>query len=193
MRVGHKGQLGVLVAVQLVVLLLVYFIAYRPTAGAIAKSEQELSELSGRQAELRKQLEANPAPAHDIAHYKAEIRRLENRIPPEFRVSWLSARIAEAMNKHGIDLRSASDWREGGRRPPVPDLKGLQKQMTVRCTARDLQAFLVQINKLPFAVIVEDLRVTRDQKWGTVSAEIRLATFVLRTRPLAPKSEVTKS
>lgn len=193
MKMGHKGQLGVLIGAQLVVLVVVYLAAYQPTAGAIADSERKLSELSGKQADLRKQLEANPAPANDIAHCQAEIRRLENRIPPESRVSWLSARIAEAMEQHRIDLRSASDWREGGRRPPVPDLKGLQKRMTVRCTARDLQAFLEQINRLPFVVIVEDLRVTRDQKWGTVSAQISLATFVLRAQPLAPKIEVTQS
>jgi Tfp pilus assembly protein PilO len=193
MKMGNKGQLALLIGVQCTVLVLVYLFAYQPSARLIAENERKLDELSVKQAELRKQLEANPAPANDIAHHQAEIRRLENRIPPESRVSWLSARIAEAMHTHRIDLRSASDWREGSQRPPVPALKGLQRNLTVRCTAEDLQAFLEHINKLPFVVIVESLSVTRDAKWGTVSANISLATFVLRAQPSAPRSEVTSS
>ena len=140
--------------------------------------------LSRKQAELCRLIQMSPNPEADAARARAGIKGLEQRIPPEGRVSWLSAQIADAMGRHHIDLRSATDWAEGGQ-SPGPELKRFQKTVTVRASAQDLQAFLEALNKLPFAVIVEDLTVTRDQKRGTVSANVGLATFVLRATPSA--------
>jgi|GEM_PF-4272110 len=185
MQIGYKARLGLLIVGQFVLIVGVTMFSYRPSVAAIDKAEAELRALSEKQAELCKLVEANPAPDTDIARTKAEIRQLENRMPPESRVSWLSARIADAMRENRIDMRSATHWAEGGEKPPVAELKRLQKDITVTGTAQNVQAFLEALNKLPFAVIVEDLQVVRDRKWGDVSANIKLATFVLRT-PAAP-------
>ena len=185
MKMGYKARLGLLIVGQLVLIVGVTMFSYRPSVAAIDKAEAELRRLSEKQAELCKLVEAHPTPEADIVRTKAEIRQLENRMPPESRVSWLSARIADAMRENHIDMRSATHWAQGGEEPPVAQLKRLQKDITVTGTAQNVQAFLEALNKLPFAVIVEDLRVVRDRKWGDVSADVKLATFVLRT-PAAP-------
>ncbi len=182
-KVEYKVRLALLVAVQAAVLLLVALVSYRPSVAAISDAQKKLTELSKRQDDLFKALKASPSPEADIERAQAEIRRLENRMPPESRVSWLSARIADAMQANQIDLRSATHWHEGGEAPPVPELKRLQKSITIHCTAGNLQAFLQAVNRLPFAVVVEDLEVRRNRQWGVVSAEIKLATFVLRVSP----------
>ena len=95
-------------------------------------------------------------------------------------MSWLSARIAHTMQEHGVDLRSASRWEDAGTHPAVPELKRLHKTVTIRCTAERLHTFLEALNRLSFVVVVENLSVMRDEELGAVSAEIELATFVLR-------------
>jgi hypothetical protein len=180
MKMGYQARLGLLILAQVVVLALVGVFAYGPSVSATRATDCQMAALTERQAELHQLLESLPNPEAAAAAARAEIERLENRMPPEWRVSWLSAQIADAMDRHHIDLRAATDWSEGGAPPPVPALKRLQKTVTLRCTARNLQAFLESVNELPFAVIVEDLEVRRDEKWGAVSATVRLATFVLR-------------
>ena len=180
MKLGYKPRLVLLIAAQLLALTLVALFSYHPSITAIRKVEEEIAALTEKQAELCRLIETDPDPGKDIAAAQAEIERLENRIPSESRVSWLSARLADAMRAHNIDLRSATNWTEAGEKPSERGLKRLQKTLTVRCSAKNLQAFLEAINQLSFVVIVQDLAVTRDQKWGAVSATIKLATFVLR-------------
>ena len=179
---GYKGRLALLIAGQLAVLAGIALFVYRPSLAEIDEVEMEISQMSSKQAELCTVLEQRPKPDADIARSMTEIEKLERRIPPESRVSWLSARIADTMQTHSIDLRSATQWSDGGQHPAVPELKRLKKSVSVRCTAQRLQAFLEAINKLSFLVIVEDLMVTRDRQWGAVSAKINLTTFVLRSR-----------
>jgi len=179
---GYKEKLGVLIAAQAVLLLAVTFLVYVPAVGTLREKDGELAELSKKQADLCKLVEESPNPEDEISRVKAEIQQLDNRMPPESRISWLSARIADAVAAHGVDLRSATHWKEGAGKPSMPELKRMEKTIAVRCPARSLQEFLEEINRLPFVVIVEDLNVLRDQEWGTVSADIRLATFVLRAR-----------
>ncbi len=193
MKIGHKGRLAFLIVVQLLALTLVGLFAYRPSVAAIRDTEERIAQLSQRQAGLCKLLEENPNPDAEMALAKAEIRRLENRMPPESRLSWLSARIAAVMAAHDVELRSATDWSEGRKKPPAAELKWLQKAVTVRCSGKDLQAFLQSLNKLSFVVVVEDLAVRRDQKCGTVSAEIKLGTFVLRARPTTRGNTVDRA
>ena len=185
---GYKGKLAVLLAAQAVGLLAVALLVYRPNIAAIDKAEENLTELSRNQADLCRLVKASPNPDAETAHAKAEMRRLDNRLPPESRVSWLSARIADALRANDIDLRSASRWAEAGKAPGTGELKRMRRTMTLRCPAKDLQAFLESLNKLPFAVVVDDLSVERRQNSGTVSANIKLATFVLRARPGASKT-----
>ncbi len=180
MKLGYKERLGALIAGQVALLVGVAAFTYAPSLRAIAGAQDKLEALSQKQTELCKLIEASPNPDADIAETQAQIRQLENRIPPESRVSWLSARIAELMNTHHLDLRSATDWSESSDRPTSAALKRLQKRISVRGTAENLQAFMESVSQLPFAVIVEDLDIRRDEQWGSVSAEIRLATFVLR-------------
>ena len=181
MKMGYKGRLAVLIAGQLAVLTGFALFAYQPGLAEIDKIEKDISQMSATQAELCTVLDKRPEPDEDIARSIAEIEKLERRIPPESRVSWLSARIADTMQTHSVDLRSATRWSDGGQHPAVPELKRLKKSVSVRCTPRQLQAFLEAINKLPFLVIVEDLMVIRDEQWGAVSADISLATFVLHS------------
>lgn len=181
MKMGYRGRLTMLIAGQLAVLTGFALFAYQPSLAEIDEVEREISLMSAKQAELRTVLERSPQPDEDIARCMAEIEKLERRIPPESRVSWLSARIANAMQAHGIDLRSATRWSDGGQHTAVPELKRLKKSVRVRCSPPKLQAFLETVNKLPFLVIVEDLMVIRDQQWGAVSANISLATFVLHS------------
>lgn len=180
MKMGYKTQLALLIAGQALLLALIAFFEYWPALAEIEDIEEDISVMSAEQADLCRTLEQRPNPDADIARSQAEIRRLERRIPPESRVSWLSARIADALRRHDVDLSSATCWADGGRHPAVPELKRLRKAVTVRCAAEKLQAFLETVNNLPFAVVVEDLSVTRDKEWGAVSARIELATFVLR-------------
>lgn len=186
MTMGYKGRLALLIAGQLMVLAGIALFSYRPSLAKIDEIEDEISAMSAKQAELCTVLAKMPQPEAEIARCLAEIEELERRMPPESRVSWLSARIADMMRAHSVDLRSASRWSDGGRHPAVPELKRLRKAVTVRCTAQNLQAFLEAINGLPFVVVVEDLMVTRDQNWGAVLANIRLATFVLRSKNAEP-------
>ena len=194
-KMDPKIRLALFIGIQVVALAGAAFFSYRPSVKAIDELDGEITRLSERQAALCKILKDCPNPEDEIAHLKAEIQQLENRIPPETRVSWLSACIADAMQEHSIDLRSATDWAEGGNPPPAPALKRLQKTINVLCTAEQLQAFLNAVNKLPFVVVVEELDVSRDKKWGTVSANIRLAAFVLRSAPpsAAPPSAAPPS
>ena len=197
MRLGYKGRLAVLVLAQVGLLALVALLVYAPTVAANAELQKQFSDRSAKQAELCDLVEAHPDPeagsaalaqgaCTDIAAVQAEIRQLENRMPPESRISWVSAQIAHMMRTHHMDLRSATDWTEGGPDPGAPALKRLRKTLTVRCAARDLQALLEALNRLSFAVVVEDLDVRRDPKPGAVSADIHLATFVLRAN--APRA-----
>jgi len=186
MRLGYKGRLAVLVLAQVGLLALVALLVYAPTVAANAELQKQFSDRSAKQAELCDLVEAHPDPEADIAAVQAEIRQLENRMPPESRISWVSAQIAHMMRTHHMDLRSATDWTEGGPDPGAPALKRLRKTLTVRCAARDLQALLEALNRLSFAVVVEDLDVRRDPKPGAVSADIHLATFVLRAN--APRA-----
>jgi Tfp pilus assembly protein PilO len=183
MNLSYKARMILLIAVQVLVVVAVAGFVYVPAVRSIADLQEELSELSEQQADYCKEVEKNPTPEKDIARARAEIRRLEQRLPPESRISWLSARIAEAMSRHHLDLRAASSWIPGGRTPPVAELKALKKTLTVRCSARDLEAFLESLNGLPFVVTVQDLGVTRDRQVGFVSATLTLNTFVLRHRP----------
>ncbi len=180
MKLNYQMRLTVLVTVQILILLGIVFVAYRPSLSEIDRVEGELAEMAAKQADLCAVLEEKPQPEADIARLQAEIRKIEQRIPPESRVSWLSARIAHAMEAHNVDLRSATRWSDGGQHPAVPQLKRLRKSVSVRCSARDLQEFLVAVNRLPFVVVVDDLMVNRDREWGAVSARIELVTFVLR-------------
>jgi Tfp pilus assembly protein PilO len=182
MNLSYKAKMALLIAAQAVVVAGVALLLYVPSVRTIGDLEVELKELSDQQADYCREVETNPTPEKDIARARSEIQRLEQRLPPESRISWLSARIAEAMSRHNVDLRAASNWQAGGRTPPVPELKGLQKSLTVRCSARDLEAFLEAVNALPFVVIVEDLSVLRDRQVGFVSARLKLNTFVLRHR-----------
>ena len=180
MKMGYKAHLALLIAGQALLLVLIAFFVYWPALAEIEDVDKEISLMSAEQTELCRTLEQKPNPDADIARSQAEIRRLERRIPPESRVSWLSARIADELRSHDLDLRSATCWTDGGRHPAVPELKRLRKAITVRCAAQKLQAFLEAVNKLPFAVVIEGLSVTRDKEWGAVSARIELTTFVLR-------------
>ncbi|MFH1732024.1 MAG: hypothetical protein ABIF82_10300 [Planctomycetota bacterium] len=180
MKMGYKAQLALLIAGQALLLALIAFFEYWPALAAIEDVDNEISLMSAGQAELCRTLKQKPNPDADIARSQAEIRRLEQRIPPESHVSWLSARITDELRGHDLDLRSATCWTDGGRHPAVPELKRLKKAITVRCAAQKLQAFLEAANELPFAVVVDDLSVTRDKEWGAVSARIELTTFVLR-------------
>lgn len=192
MKMGYKAQLALLIAGQALLLALIAFFQYCPALAEIEDVDKEISLMSAGQAELCRTLTQRPNPDADIARSQAEIRRLERRIPPESRVSWLSARIADELRGHDLDLRSATCWTDGGRHPAVPELKRLRKTITVRCAAQKLQAFLEAVNELPFAVVIEDLSVTRDKEWGAVSARIELATFVLHGRtPAAPAAGAT--
>jgi len=182
MKLGYKARLVLFIAAQATAITLVAVLLYQPAVAAVRSIHQEMDRLSQKQAELCNVLKENTDPEGDIARAKKEIQRLEQRMPPESRISWLSARVADAMRAHHVDLRSSATWSEGGEKPIIPALKRLQKQITVRCPAQDLQAFLTSLNKLPFVVVVEDIQVDRDQKWGAVLADIRLATFVLRAR-----------
>lgn len=179
MKLGYKERLGVLIGGQIALLVGVAVFTYIPSLRAIDAAQNQLDALSQKQTELCKLLETSPNPDAEIQGMRAQIRQLENRIPPESRVNWISARIAELMSAHHLDLRSATDWGESGDKPAAA-LKRLQKRIVVRGTAENLQALLESVNQLPFAVIVEDLDVQRDEQWGSVSADIRLATFVLR-------------
>ena len=145
--VKYKIRLTLLIAVQAAMLVLVALALYRPSVAAISEAEQKLAQLSRRQDELYNALKASPNPELDIARARAEIRELERRMPPESRVSWLSARIADAMKANHVAVRSATQWREGGKPPPVPELKRLQKSITVHGTAAHLQAFLEEIGR----------------------------------------------
>ena len=185
MTLDYKARLAALVAAQLAVLLTVLFAVYRPSLAEIDGIEKDISLMAAKQSELCSVLDMRPNPDADIARIKAEIARLEQRIPPESRVSWLSARIAQTMRAHHVDLRSATRWNDSGRHPAVPELKRLRKTAIVRCTAHDLQQFLEALNRLPFAVGVEDLVVVRNENRGAVSATIDLAAFVLRASETA--------
>ena len=191
MKLGYKGRLALLLAGQVCALVLVGLLIYRPGVAGIAEIESTLAELSEKQEELCTLATSRPDPEGAIARARARIARLENRMPPESRVSWISAQIAETMQAHVIDLRAATDWAEGGARPPVAALKRLEKEVTVRCPARNLQAFVEALNRLPFLVVVEDLEVRRSPERGAVSATMKLATFVLRlhTPPGGPTGE----
>jgi len=192
MKMGYKAQLALLIGGQALLLALIAFFEYWPALAEIEDIDKEISLMSAKQAELCRTLKQKPNPDADIARSQAEIRRLERRIPPESRVSWLSARIADELRGHDLDLRSASCWADAGRHPAVPELKRLRKTITVRCAAQKLQAFLEAVNEVPFAVVIEDLSVTRDKEWGAVSARIELTTFVLHGRtPAAPAAAAT--
>ena len=181
MKMGYNGRLAALIAGQVAVLVGVGLFAYGPSLAKIEKIENEILQASAEQAELREQVAQRPNPSADIARSIAAIEKLERRIPPESRVSWLSAQIAETMRSHSVDVRSATRWNDAGQHPAVPELKRLKKSVSVRCNAQNLEAFLQAINKLPFLVIVDDMTVTRDKRWGAVSANISLATFVVRS------------
>ncbi|MFO7900421.1 MAG: hypothetical protein R6V58_15350 [Planctomycetota bacterium] len=180
MSLGYKGKLGLLVAGQATAVLLVVLLVFLPSTRSVRQRSAEIDELSEHQAELSRMLEKNPDPVQEMVRIKAEMRRLDDRMPPESRISWLSARIADAAREHDVDIRSASHWTDGGRATDIPELKRMRKTVTVRCPARNLYEFLQAMNKLPFAVIVEDLSVRREEQGGTVSATVDLATFVLR-------------
>jgi hypothetical protein len=186
---GYKARLALLITVQATVLAFVAAFTYRPGVAGVETIEKELDALSERQAELCRIQSRRPSPEAEAQRTLAEIKRLEHRMPPENRVSWLSARVSRVMRAHHLDLRAASDWHEDEDKPGTAELKRLRKEVTVRGTAKNLQAFLTAINELPFVVIVEHLDVLRDEKWGRVSATIRLATFVLRNRPLTGTAE----
>jgi len=192
MKMGYKAHLALLIAGQALLLALIAFFVYWPALAEIEDVDKEISRMSAGQAELCRTLKQRPDPDADIARSQAAVRRLERRIPPESRVSWLSARIADELRGHDLDLRSATRWADGGSHPAVPELKRLRKTITVRCAAPKLQAFLEAANELPFAIVIEDLSVTRDKEWGAVSARIELATFVLHGRtPAAPAASAT--
>jgi len=184
MKLGYKAQLGVLLAAQAAALAFVALFTYLPSLGKIEDLDRKMEELAQRQAELCRRVETNPNPDADIARSRAEIRRLENCVPSESRVGWISARLALVMGANRIDIRSSSDWQESGEKTPAAELKQLRKSLTVQCSAQDLEAFLEALNKLPFVVVVESLEVSRDAAWGQVAAQLRLGTFVLRGGPV---------
>ena len=192
MKMGYKAHLALLIAGQALLLVLIAFFVYWPALAEIGNVDKEISLMSAKQTELCRTLKERPDPDGDIARSQVKIRTLERRIPPESRVSWLSARIAGELRGHDLDLRSATCWTDGGRHPAVPELKRLRKTITVRCAAQKLQAFLEAVNELPFAVVIENLSVTRDKEWGAVLARIQLATFVLHGKtPAAPAAHTT--
>ena len=178
-------RIAALIAVQALVIILVLLSSYYPSKRAIEQTRGQIRQLSERQAKLHKTLQNCRRLDDDIADLKAAIQKLEDRLPSESRISWLSAQIADLMREHSVDLRSTTDWAQGGTPPPSPQLKRLQKEISTLSTAKDLHDFLESLNSLPFVAVVEDLSVARDQKCGTVSARIKLATFVLPTPSLA--------
>jgi len=187
-NLDYRAKLALAIAGQAGVLLLIGLAVYRPSVTGVQDVKEQMAQLSAQQAENCQLLRENPAPEAEIAQAKAEIQQLESRIPPERRISWVSARLADTLRAHNIDLQAATRWCEEGTPPPQPELKRLEKTITVRCSARDLQEFLVSLNRLPFAVAVEDLAAQRAPQWGVVTAHMKLATFVLRARavPAAP-------
>ena len=190
-KMGSKTKLAVLLAVEGVVLIFIAVLVYGPSVAAVHEAQAALGDLAQRQVELCRTLETSPDVEAEIGRAKAEIRQMENRIPNEGRVNWLSGRVSGAMDEYGIILRSTTSWCESTTSPENPALKKLQKSVSVCSTAMNLQRFLDALGKMPFVLTVEDMQVKRDQKWGAVDATLHLATFVMRAQASGALAQAT--
>lgn len=177
----YRAKLGLLTAVELGAIALVALLVYLPITRSVSNSIREIDQLSERQAEISEKMKDNPDPFAQIEAIQAEMQRLDDKLPAEWRIGWLSTRIADTAREHHIDLVAASRWQKDDSATSPAELERMRKTLTVRCPTQALHDFLDGVSQLPFVVIVEDLAIERDERRGTVAADIELVTFVSPT------------